>query len=59
MSIRYLALLGAPNCGKTVLFNGLTGANARVANYPGVTVEKARKKAKTPELFDPEMFGEV
>ncbi len=33
------ALLGAPNCGKTVLFNGLTGANARVANYPGVTVE--------------------
>ncbi len=40
MSIRYLALLGAPNCGKTVLFNGLTGANARVANYPGVTVEQ-------------------
>ncbi|MBQ9579080.1 MAG: 50S ribosome-binding GTPase, partial [Ottowia sp.] len=33
------ALLGAPNCGKTALFNGLTGANARVANYPGVTVE--------------------
>ena len=34
-----IALLGAPNCGKTALFNGLTGANARVANYPGVTVE--------------------
>ncbi|PJK09922.1 ferrous iron transporter B [Lysobacteraceae bacterium NML08-0793] len=34
------ALLGAPNCGKTVLFNGLTGANAKVANYPGVTVDR-------------------
>ena len=34
------ALLGAPNCGKTVLFNGLTGSNAKVANYAGVTVEK-------------------
>ena len=31
------ALLGAPNCGKTVLFNGLTGAHAKVANYAGVT----------------------
>ncbi len=37
---RYIALLGAPNCGKTVLFNGLTGANAKVANYAGVTVDK-------------------
>ncbi|QIM68520.1 ferrous iron transporter B [Basfia succiniciproducens] len=34
------ALVGAPNCGKTVLFNGLTGSNAKVANYPGVTVER-------------------
>ena len=34
-----IALLGAPNCGKTALFNGLTGANAHVANYPGGTVE--------------------
>ncbi|WP_373779144.1 ferrous iron transporter B [Glaesserella sp.] len=34
------ALLGSPNCGKTVLFNGLTGANAKVANYAGVTVDK-------------------
>ena len=34
------ALLGAPNCGKTVLFNGLTGSHAKVANYPGVTVDK-------------------
>ena len=36
----YFALVGAPNCGKTVLFNGLTGQNAKVANYPGVTVDK-------------------
>lgn len=34
------ALLGAPNCGKTVLFNGLTGSNAKVANYAGVTVDR-------------------
>ncbi len=34
------ALVGAPNCGKTVLFNALTGARAKVANYPGVTVDK-------------------
>ena len=38
--VRYFALLGAPNCGKTVLFNALTGLNAKVANYPGVTVDK-------------------
>ena len=35
-----LALVGAPNAGKTTLFNGLTGASARVGNYPGVTVER-------------------
>ncbi|WP_373816994.1 ferrous iron transporter B [Neisseria dentiae] len=40
VSLSYFALLGAPNCGKTVLFNGLTGSNAKVANYPGVTVDK-------------------
>jgi len=34
-----LALLGAPNCGKSSLFNALTGGRAKVANYPGVTVE--------------------
>lgn len=36
----HIALLGAPNCGKTALFNRLTGANAKVANYAGVTVDK-------------------
>lgn len=40
MSLCRFALLGAPNCGKTVLFNGLTGANAKVANYAGVTVDR-------------------
>ena len=33
-------LIGNPNCGKTTLFNALTGANLKVANWPGVTVEK-------------------
>ena len=35
-----LGLLGAPNAGKTTLFNALTGLRARVGNYPGVTVER-------------------
>ena len=36
----YVALVGSPNCGKTSLFNALTGGRQRVANYPGVTVER-------------------
>lgn len=36
----HVALLGNPNCGKTTLFNALTGARQRVGNWPGVTVEK-------------------
>lgn len=35
-----IALIGNPNCGKTTIFNALTGAHARVGNWPGVTVEK-------------------
>src|SRR5690349_23558852 len=35
-----IALVGVPNCGKTALFNRLTGSRQKVANYPGVTVER-------------------
>ena len=41
---KYFALIGAPNCGKTALFNRLTGSNAKVANYAGVTVDKLEGK---------------
>ncbi len=37
---RYVVLTGNPNCGKTTLFNGLTGLRAKVGNYAGVTVER-------------------
>jgi ferrous iron transport protein B len=40
-AVARIALAGNPNTGKTSLFNRLTGANARVGNYPGVTVERA------------------
>ena len=41
-----VALVGNPNCGKTTLFNALTGANQYVGNWPGVTVEKKTGKLK-------------
>jgi ferrous iron transport protein B len=40
MSLFTIALIGNPNCGKTTLFNNLTGAHQKVGNWPGVTVEK-------------------
>ncbi|NVO14157.1 MAG: ferrous iron transporter B [Rhodoplanes sp.] len=44
----HLALVGNPNCGKTALFNALTGSRQKVANYPGVTVERKSGLFQTP-----------
>lgn len=49
--MKHFALAGNPNCGKTTLFNNLTGSTAHVGNWPGVTVEKREgiyKKLKEP-----------
>ena len=59
-----IALLGAPNCGKSSLFNALTGGRAKIANYPGVTVEYAKgeyttKFGQTLKLMDlPGIYGD-
>ncbi len=42
----FVALVGAPNCGKTSLFNLLTGSRQKVGNYPGVTVERKEGRIK-------------
>lgn len=58
-----LALIGAPNCGKSTLFNGLTGGRAKTANYAGVTVETKKGEFYSPqnnhiELYDlPGIYG--
>ena len=41
-----VGFIGNPNCGKTTLFNAFTGANLKVANWPGVTVEKVEGALK-------------
>jgi ferrous iron transport protein B len=43
-----LSLIGVPNCGKTALFNRLTGSRQKVANYPGVTVERKEGRFAGP-----------
>ncbi|MBV8495983.1 MAG: 50S ribosome-binding GTPase, partial [Gammaproteobacteria bacterium] len=43
-----LCLVGIPNCGKTALFNRLTGSRQKVANYPGVTVERKEGRLVGP-----------
>ncbi len=44
-----VALVGNPNAGKSALFNALTGARQKIANYPGVTVERKAGRATTPD----------
>ena len=48
MAIR-IALAGNPNCGKTTMFNDLTGSNQYVGNWPGVTVEKKEGRLRGEE----------
>ena len=48
LAIKSIALVGNPNCGKTALFNLLTGARQKVANYAGVTVERKVGLARLP-----------
>ncbi len=47
----WIAILGSPNCGKTALFNRLTGLHHKVGNYPGITVEKKSGRIRGTDLF--------
>ncbi len=46
----HVAFVGNPNCGKTTLFNAITGSKLKVANWPGVTVEKVEGEAEYEEI---------
>ena len=48
--MKTIGLVGNPNCGKTTLFNGLTGSNQHIGNWPGVTVEKKEGEAVLPKF---------
>jgi ferrous iron transport protein B len=51
IGVAHFALVGTPNSGKTSLFNALTGSRQKVANYPGVTVERKAGTLQTPSGF--------
>src|SRR3954462_5712422 len=54
---RQVVLTGNPNCGKTTLFNALTGLRAKVGNYPGVTVQRKEGRLQgTPKDRDIRML---
>jgi ferrous iron transport protein B len=51
IGVPHFALVGTPNSGKTALFNALTGSRQKVANYPGVTVERKTGILQTPSGY--------
>ena len=46
--MKTIGLIGNPNCGKTTVFNGLTGSHQHIGNWPGVTVEKKEGEFALP-----------
>ena len=52
--MKTIGLIGNPNCGKTTIFNGLTGSNQHIGNWPGVTVEKKSGEARLQVKSDGE-----
>jgi ferrous iron transport protein B len=49
VAVSPIAVVGNPNCGKTAIFNALTGLRQKVANYPGVTIEKKEGRFRLPD----------
>ena len=50
--MKTIGLIGNPNCGKTTVFNGLTGSHQHIGNWPGVTVEKKEGDFALPKAGD-------